>query len=150
MFRRFIPVLALVAVSCEETTAPMAGERFVLRAIGTTPLPAQQPPLTPMVLADTLEFGVTSSQWRPRPLARATRRVRDLAGTERTEEWWYTYGEAAGSAFSFRALCADGDLARVAASSASCIDGSATATRSGDQLVIAFNVLGTLRYERVN
>ncbi len=151
MFRRLIPCLSLLSVlACQETTAPMSGELFVLRSIGTTALPAQQPPFTSMVLADTLEFGVSSSQWRPRPLARAARRVRDVTGTERSEEWWYTYGEVASGTFPFRALCADGDLARMAAASASCIDGSATATLSGDELVITFNVFGTLRYERVN
>lgn len=151
VFRRFTAALSLLPVlACKDTIAPMSGERYVLRAIGNTALPAQQPSLTPLVLADTLEFGVTSSRWRPSPLARATRRLRDPSGQERTEEWWYTYDATNGSPFAFRALCADGDLARVAAGSASCIDGTATATRSGDELVIAFRVLGTLRYTRVN
>lgn len=143
-------VLAVVALSaCNDPVAPLAGERYVLRQVNGAALPATQTGFNTQVLADTLVFGVESSRWRPSPLARASRLVRYLDGRVAAEEWWYTYEFGTGGSFPFRGLCADGDLARVTTSSASCIDTSGTATMTGDELVITFRVLGTLRYQRV-
>lgn len=143
-------IVAVLAVgACNDPVAPLAGERYVLRQVNGATLPASQTGFNSQVLADTLVFGVESSKWRPSPLARAVRQVRYLDGRVAFEEWWYTYEFGTGGSFPIRGLCADGDLARPAAGSASCIDSSGTATMTGDELVISFRVLGTLRYQRV-
>jgi hypothetical protein len=132
-------------VGCSDPTAPTRGQRYELVSIDGTALPAQPAAFTYRVLADTLEFGVVSARWKPRPLARATRYLRRPDGSIDMEEWWYTYDAVPRSTFGFRALCADGDLA------ASCIDGTATATIEGATLTIRFRVesLGLLRYRRI-
>lgn len=143
-------VVAVLAIgACSDPVAPLAGERYVLRQVNGAALPASQTGFNSQVLADTLVFGVESSKWRPSPLARAVRQVRYLDGRVASEEWWYTYEFGTGGSFPIRGLCADGDLARPAAGSASCIDTSGTATMTGDELVISFRVLGTLRYQRI-
>ncbi|MDQ8164783.1 MAG: hypothetical protein P3A28_03375 [Gemmatimonadota bacterium] len=143
----FVTVVALG--SCRDATAPVPAaldHRWALVSISNQPLPARPPGLTYTVLADTLRFGVTSSRWKPSPLALATRRVRDVSGTERVEEWWLTYdsAEPLASPFSIRLLCADGDLA-------ACIDGSGQATVEATGLTLRFNspAFGVLKYARV-
>ena len=145
-----LPFVAVVALgSCRDATAPVPAalnQRWALVSISDQPLPARPPGLTYTVLADTLRFGVTSNRWKPSPLALATRRVRDVSGTERIEEWWLTYESTDPplSPFPIRLLCADGDVA-------ACIDGSGQATLDASGLTLRFNqpVFGVLKYARV-
>lgn|GEM_PF-4031905 len=142
-------VAVAALISCSDPTAPAPAaldNRWALVSISDQPLPARPPGMTYTVLADTLRFGVTSNRWKPSPLALAMRRVRDVSGGERIEEWWLTYESAdpPPSPFSIRLLCADGDLA-------ACIDGSGHATLDATGLTLRFNepVFGVLKYARV-
>lgn len=142
-------VAVAALISCSDPTAPVPAaldHRWALVSISDQPLPARPPGMTYTVLADTLRFGVTSNRWKPTPLALAMRRVRDVSGGERIEEWWLTYDstEPLASPFSIRLLCADGDLA-------ACVDGSGQATVDASGLTLRFNepVFGVLKYARV-
>ena len=142
-------ILGIAFSSCGDATAPVPvalDHRWALVSINDQPLPSRPPGLTYTVIADTLRFGVTSNRWKPSPLALATRRVRDVSGTERIEEWWLTYESTDPplSPFPIRLLCADGDLA-------ACIDGSGQATLDASGLTLRFNqpVFGALKYARV-
>jgi hypothetical protein len=144
-FRRVLIGVVLFAAACLDPSGDAGSSVWALESISGTALPAAAgPALIGEVLADTLHFDVQSAAWKPRPLARADRVVR-RSGELFREEWYYTYSRDGGGTFAIRALCADGDLA-------SCIDGSATAQISGDELRIVFSAdefLGTLRYRRV-
>ena len=131
--------------SCGEPAGPLGGLRWALVTVDETVLPARQAAHTYLIVADTLEFGLESSMWKARPLARGRRVVRYADGTRGTDEWWYTYDNHAVSPFAIRALCADGDAL------ASCVDGNATATVDGSSLSIRFREvsLGTLRYRLI-
>ena len=145
--RRFASLFALLLLpSCRDATAPLGGQRWILLSVDDTALPARPQLFTYQILADTLEFGVESTMWKARPLARGRRVVRYADGNRGIDEWWFTYEEHAASPFAMRALCADGDAL------ASCIDGAATVTVEGPSLSIRFRVtgLGALRYGRIH
>ncbi len=125
-------------------TEPLDGQLWALHAIDGQALPARPTVFVNDVIADTLEFGVESPRWKPRPLARAIRWFAAREGPPTSDEWWYTYDPTPGSTFAIRGLCADGDLA-------SCIDASATATIEESTLTIRFRDpgLGLLTYRRI-
>ena len=135
-----------LALGCASgPSGPLDHQVWVLVAVNNQPLPAMLPGIIYPVVADTLEFNVESSRWRPRPLARASRWLQIVSEHgNRNEEIWYTYDAAGSSEFTIRALCADGDLA-------SCIDGNGTGAVAGTTLVLSFNsgALGQLRYQRL-
>jgi hypothetical protein len=141
----------LTAAGCAEPAAPVVGatSRWALVSIDDEPLPTKPAAgfLAYVVLADTLTFGVESSYWKPRPLARAVRVFRLADGTGGIEELWYTYTEPGPmpTSFDIRMLCPDGD------STADCIDASGRATADASGLTFRFNVrvFGVLRYVRV-
>jgi hypothetical protein len=136
-------LLALAACS-SAPTGPLDGRIWVLTKVDGAPLPARQIGFVVDIIADTLRFGVSSSKWNVRPLARAIRWIRgpDAASAPRSEDWWYTYGDPAGGDFAFRGLCDDTRLA-------SCINTEATASLGGDVLTIRFQTLGVLEYHRL-
>lgn len=127
-------------------SGPLEHQVWVLVSVNDQALPAKPSGLSYPIVADTLEFGVESPQWKPKPLARASRwsQIVSEHGNLR-QELWYTYDPAAPTPFAIRILCADGDLA-------DCLNGNGRGRVEGGILALDFeevNALGRLRYRRI-
>ena len=148
MRARHLLGVAVLAACNAGPTGPLDRQVWVLESVNGQPLPASPHSFSYPIVADTLEFDVQSSEWKPTPLARASRWYRIIS--EHTDvmhqDVWYTYDPTGVSPFTVRVLCADGDLA-------DCIDGSGTGTVDGAMLELRFraeDMFGRLRYRRIH